>query len=431
MPVSNSRLEGFYKKTITERLNNIADLTSIDNSELEKLESGNGLSSEKADRMIENVVGKFNLPLGIATNFVINNKDYIIPMAVEEPSVVAAASNMGKLTREHGGFTTSYSGSLMMAQIHVTDIKDAFGARLAVYQHKEELLQKANEFDKTLVSLGGGAKDLEIRVLEDTKMGQVLTIHLIVDVLDAMGANTINTMAEKLAPRIEQITKGNVILRIITNLADRRLARASVTVPAKALEMDGFSGDEVADGIVRAYQIADADPYRAATHNKGIMNGIDPVVVATGNDWRAIEAGAHAYAARNGRYRSMTTWERNVSGDLVGTLELPMAVGIVGGATKTHPMAQLSLQILGIDSAQDLAEIIVAVGLAQNMAGLKVLATEGVQRGHMELHARNIAEQAGVPADVVEWVISEMVSKKDVRTDKAKELIQEWNKQNN
>lgn len=311
MPVSNSRLEGFYKKNVIERLDTIAELTGLNQTEMKDIKSGDGLSIDKAESMVENVIGKFNLPLGVATNFVINNEDYLIPMAVEEPSVVAAASNMGKLTREHGGFTTSYSGSFMMAQIQVVDISDVHGARLAMFQHKEELLQKANEFDKTLVSLGGGAKDIEIRVLEDTKLGDVLTIHLIVDVLDSMGANTINTMAERLAPRIEQITNGKVMLRIISNLADRRLARASVTVPAKSLEMEGFSGDEVADGIVRAYQIADTDPYRAATHNKGIMNGIDPVVIATGNDWRAIEAGSHAYASLTGRYRSMSTWERD------------------------------------------------------------------------------------------------------------------------
>jgi hydroxymethylglutaryl-CoA reductase len=428
MSVTNSRIEGFYKKTVKERLESVAELTGLTEAEAGKIESGLGLSSDTADRMVENVIGTFSLPFGVATNFIINGKDYLIPMVVEEPSVIAAASHMAKLCRESGGFETSYSGSLMIAQIHMTGIQDPYGAKQAIFQHREELLEKANQYDQTLVDLGGGARDLTVRVIKETELSSLLAIHLVVDVLDAMGANAVNTMAERIAPRIEQITNGKVRLRILSNLADYRLARARVRVPLEALATKEFSGEEVADGIVTAYQIADADPYRAATHNKGIMNGIDPVVVATGNDWRAIEAGAHAYAAASGHYRSLTTWERNAAGDLVGTIELPMAVGIVGGATKTHPLAQMSLKILGIDSAGELAQICAAVGLAQNMGALKALSTEGIQRGHMELHARNIAVQAEVPLQAADWVIEEMVRVRDVRIDKAKELLREWNK---
>ncbi len=408
---------------VSDRLDVVARLTQIDRSELDVFCSSEGLTADTADRMIENVIGTFPLPLGIAANFTVNGKDYLVPMVVEEPSVVAAASFMAKISRTSGGFQTSYSGSLMISQIHVTGVSDPYGARLKVYQHRDELLAEANKYDQTLVSLGGGAMDIDIRILENTQSGSVIAIHLIVNVLDAMGANAVNTMAERLAPRIEQITQGKAILKILSNLADRRVARARVSIPLKNLETSEFSGDEVAHGIVRAYQIADADPYRAATHNKGIMNGIDPIVVATGNDWRAIEAGAHAYAARTGRYRSLTTWEISSAGDLVGTLEIPMAVGIVGGATKTHPLARLCLRILGIDSAGELAQVIASVGLAQNMAALRALSTEGIQRGHMELHARNIAVQAEIPVEAVDWVVAEMVRLKDVRMDKAKELL--------
>lgn len=429
MSVSNSRIAGFFRRSVHERVLDIAERTGLNPSELSDIESGNGLDVGIADKMIENVIGTFPMPAGIATNFIVNGKDYLIPMVVEEPSVVAAASHMAKLCRSTGGFLTSYSGSQMIAQIHVTGVRDPFGARLNVYQHRDELLEMANSYDKTLVSLGGGARDIQVRVIESAGFGPVLAIHLIVDVLDAMGANAVNTMAERLASRIEELTNGKVLLRILSNLADLRVARAHVVVRKDELSTDAYSGEVVVDGIVKAYQIADIDPYRAATHNKGIMNGVDPVVIATGNDWRAIEAGAHAYAARSGRYRSLSTWEKNANGDLVGTLEMPMAVGIVGGATKTHPLAKLCLKILGINQAAELAQIIVAVGLAQNLGALKALSTEGIQRGHMALHARNIALQAHVPASAVDWVISGMVRAKDVRIDKAKELLENWSKE--
>ncbi len=426
MAVKNSRISGLYNKSVAERLAIVEEMVGLSKSDTSRIFSGQGLQTTIADRMIENVIGVYPLPFGIATNFVINGRDYLIPMVVEEPSVVAAASFMAKLTRDYGGFETSYSGSLMIGQMHVVDVGDPYGARLSLLQHRDELLTQANALDKTLVSLGGGAREIEVRVLEGTKNGTIVALHLIVDVLDAMGANAVNTMAERLAGEVERITNGRVLLRILSNLADLRVARARVVVPSQALDTEGYSGDAVVAGIVEAYQVADADPYRATTHNKGIMNGIDPIVVATGNDWRAIEAGAHAYATRTGRYRSLTTWERDQQGRLVGTLELPMAVGIVGGATKTHPLAQLSLKILGVETAAELAQVIVAVGLSQNMAALRVLSTEGVQRGHMELHARNIVIQAGVPSVAADWVIAEMVKTRDVRVDRAKELTNQW-----
>ncbi len=425
MTKMNSRISQFYNKTVEERLQVVSEMTGMSEKEQEVVSFSKGLTSEVAEHMIENVIGGFQLPFGIATNFKINGKDYLIPMVVEEPSVVAAASHMAKLTRDFGGFETSYTGSIMIGQIHVLDVSDPFGAKLALYSKKEELLTLANSCDQTLVSLGGGATDIEIRVLDQSEEAPVLAIHLIVNVLDAMGANAVNSMVEKLTPLVESITKGKVLLRILSNLAEHRLVRVRTQVPVSQLATEDFSGDEVADRMVKANHIAVIDPYRAATHNKGIMNGIDPVVLATGNDWRAIEAGAHAYAARSGGYKSLTNWERNASGDLVGTLEIPMAVGIVGGATKTHPAAQLSLKIMDVHSAEELAQVIAAVGLAQNMGALKALSTEGIQRGHMELHARNIALQAGATGDAIDKVAEVMIQEKKVSIDRAKEILLE------
>ncbi|MEO7031995.1 MAG: hydroxymethylglutaryl-CoA reductase, degradative, partial [Herbaspirillum sp.] len=312
---------------------------------------------------------------------------------------------------------------LMRAQVQIMGLSDPYGARLALLQNRQEILDIANSRDTLLISLGGGCKDIEVHVFPDTKRGSMVVMHLIVDVRDAMGANTVNTMAEAVAGRVEAITGGKVLLRILSNLADLRLARARVQLSPAILKTSTYSGEEVINGIVDAYAFAEIDPYRAATHNKGIMNGIDPVIVATGNDWRAVEAGAHAYACRSGRYTSLTTWEISTTGDLVGTIEMPMPVGLVGGATKTHPLAQLSLKILQTTSAQDLAEIAVAVGLAQNMGALRALATEGIQRGHMALHARNIAIAAGAKGSDVDWVVHEMVTAKDVRVDLAIKLL--------
>jgi hydroxymethylglutaryl-CoA reductase len=344
-------------------------------------------------------------------------------MAVEEPSVVAAASYMARIVRDNGGFLTSSSAPLMRAQVQILGLSDPYGARVKLLAAREEIIALANTRDAILVGLGGGCKDIDIHVFPRSARGPMVVLHLIVDVRDAMGANTVNTMAEAVAPTIESLTGGEVRLRILSNLADLRLARARVCISESSLATKDFSGRRMIDGILDAYELAAIDPYRAATHNKGIMNGIDPVIVATGNDWRAVEAGAHAYAARNGSYTSLSTWECDKTGNLIGTLEVPMAVGLVGGATKTHPAAQAALRILKVQSAQELAEVTVAVGLAQNMAALRALATEGIQRGHMALHARNIAIVAGAVGAEIDKVAAELAKAKDVRTDRAKEIL--------
>ncbi|HET8596259.1 MAG TPA: hydroxymethylglutaryl-CoA reductase, degradative [Castellaniella sp.] len=421
----DSQIPDFRSFTPAQRLEAVALKAGLDAEDVRRVAQAGALSLETADGMIENVIGTFELPYAVAGYFRINGADVLVPMAVEEPSVVAAASHMAKIARRHGGFQTSSTGPIMRAQIQVLGVSDPYGARHAILQHRQEIIDHANSRDRILIGLGGGCKDIEVHVFPDTARGAMVIVHLLVDVRDAMGANTVNTMAEAVASRIEGISGGQVRLRILSNLADLRLSRASVRIPAQALERPGQAGKDVVEGIVDAFEFAAVDPYRAATHNKGIMNGIDPVVVATGNDWRAVEAGAHAYACRQGRYTSLSAWEIAANGDLVGTLEMPMPVGLVGGATKTHPLAQLSLKILGVGTAQALGEIIVAVGLAQNMAALRALATEGIQRGHMSLHARNIALNAGARGDEIAWVSSRLVEAGDVRADLARQLLQE------
>ncbi|MCC6024286.1 MAG: hydroxymethylglutaryl-CoA reductase, degradative, partial [Thaumarchaeota archaeon] len=390
-----SRIPGFYKLTVEERLRIVAEFAGLSEEEVELLRRYAALDRDTANRMIENVIGTFQLPLGIAVNFLINGRDYMVPMVIEEPSVVAAASNAARMTREGGGVFAQSTESLMIGQIQLVGIKDPYAARLEVLRNREEILAIANEQDPVLVNLGGGAKDLEARVIE-TRLGPMLIVHLIVDVRDAMGANAVNTMAEAVAPRLASITGGRYRLRIISNLADKRLVRAWTRIPPEAV-----GGREVAEGIVEAWAFADADPYRAATHNKGIMNGVDAVVIATGNDWRAVEAGAHAYACRFGAYKPLSTWEIDEKGNLVGSLEMPLAVGIVGGATRTNPLARICLKILGVKTARELAEVIGAVGLVQNLAALRALAAEGIQAGHMSLHAKNIAIMAGAVGDEI------------------------------
>jgi hydroxymethylglutaryl-CoA reductase len=419
----NSRLENYRNKTPGERLDALAQAVGLSSEDAAILGQPNALPIERANGMIENVVGTFQLPLGIATNFLVNGRDYLVPMAVEEPSVVAAASYMARLAREHGGFETSSTGPIMRAQVQVIGVTDPYSARLKLLAARDRILTEANARDTVLVGLGGGCKDIEIHVFPQSARGPVVVMHLLVDVRDAMGANTVNTMAETVAPTVEELTGGQVRLRILSNLADLRISRARVCIAETTLATKEFSGRRMIEGILEAYELAAIDPYRAATHNKGIMNGIDPVIVATGNDWRAVEAGAHAYAARSGRYTSLSTWEMDTDGNLVGTLEMPMAVGLVGGATKTHPAAQASLKVLQVKSAQELAEVTVAVGLAQNMAALRALATEGIQRGHMALHARNIAIIAGALGKEVEVVAAELARAHDVRTDRAKEIL--------
>ena len=425
----NSRLEGFRNLTPAERWEKVVAATGLSAEDAALLSAPGGLPIETADGMIENVVGTFELPLGVAANFTVNGTDYIIPMAVEEPSIIAAASYMARIARDCGGFETSVTDPLMRAQVQLVGISDPYGARLRILSGKDEIIAAANACDKVLVELGGGCRDIEVHVFPATQSGPMVVMHLIVDVRDAMGANTVNTMAERVAPLVEKLTGGTVRLRILSNLADLRLARARVCVTPEAMTTEDFSGEEMIDRMIEAYSFAAIDPYRAATHNKGIMNGIDPLIVATGNDWRAIEAGAHAWAVRQGHYSSLSTWEKDGDGRLVGTIEMPMAVGIVGGATRTHPLAQLALRILKISSAGELAQLCVALGLAQNMAALRALATEGIQRGHMALHARNIAIVAGAQGGEIEAVAKKLAEAHDVRTERARDILAELRKE--
>ena len=406
-----------------KRLEAISEVFEGKTELLHSLVGDGALPLTVADGMIENVIGRFELPLGIATNFQINGKDYLIPMAVEEPSVVAAASYMAKLARSSGGFEAYSDRPIMRAQIQIMGIQDLQTAKERILKHKSELINAANEKDSTLVSLGGGCEDIEVHLFEDTPSGPMLILHLLVDVRDAMGANTVNTMAEYIAPQVEKISQGQVRLRILSNLADKRLATASVKIASSQFETPDYNGNEVIKGILEAASFAAVDPYRAATHNKGIMNGIDPVVVATGNDWRAIEAGAHAYAAITGHYKSLTHWSSPNEYELVGKITIPMAVGLIGGATKTHPTARAALALLGVKSSMELAQVIAAVGLAQNLAALRALATEGIQRGHMTLHARNIALQAGASGSEIDLVVQSMIDNRNVTVDSASQIL--------
>ncbi len=426
-PQRSSRLPGFFNKSLEERIETVAAWAELTAEEKAILTGEGGLSAAQGDHMIENVVGTHALPLGVATNFLINGRDYLIPMVIEEPSVVAGASFAARLAREGGGFSAHATHSLMIGQMQVLDLDDPWAARHELLAHKDRLLDRANEIDPVITGLGGGARDVEVRLLEQTPVGPMAVVHLIYDALDAMGANAVNTAAEALAPLVEEITGGRVNLRILSNLADRRLARAKAIFPAEALAVKDFPGDVVVDRIIEAYAFAAADPYRAATHNKGIMNGMDAVALACGQDWRAIEAGAHAYAARNGRYTSLSRWAKNADGDLVGTLEMPLAVGTVGGAIRVHPTARVALKVLGVESARELAEVMIAVGLAQNLAAIRALATEGIQRGHMELHARQVAIAAGATGDLIGRVAQQMVAEHVIRLDRAKEILDELN----
>jgi hydroxymethylglutaryl-CoA reductase len=414
-----SQISGFYKLSVKERAERVKEFAGLTDEEVALLQSTGSLKLDLADRMIENVVGAFPVPLGIAVNFLINGKDYLIPMAIEEPSVVAAASYAAKMARAKGGFHTSSTEPIMIGQIQTVNVKDPYKAKMAILEAKEEILKKANEQDPMLVSVGGGAKDLRVKVI-DTPRGPMVIAELLVDCRDVMGANAVNTMCEAVAPIVERVTKGRVFLRIISNLATERLVRAWTVIDKEAI-----GGEEVIDGILEAYAFAAGDPYRAATHNKGILNGIIGVVIATCNDHRAVEAGAHAYAAITGRYLPLTIWEKNEDGDLKGSVELPMAVGTIGGATKVHPIAKIALKILGVKSARELGEVMAAVGLAQNLAALRALANEGIQRGHMSLHARNIAVMAGASGELIDLVAERMVAERKIRMDRAKELIEE------
>jgi len=421
-----SRISGFYDLPLEERQDKLVEMGFLAPGDRAVLSGEEGLSLEQADNMIENVIGRHALPLGLALNFLVNDREMLIPMVVEEPSIVAGASYMAKLARQGGGFQAQTTLPEMIGQLQILDVDNVYASRLAILEQKERLLGEIAGVDPILVKLGGGPRDIEVRVLTGTAIGDFLVVHLILDVRDAMGANAVNTACERLAPHLEELTGGRVHLRILSNLADRRLARASCTIPLEALAFDEYPATEVRDGIIAAWAFADADPYRAATHNKGILNGVDAVVLATGNDWRAVEAGAHAYAVKDGRYGSLSTWSADAEGNLVGTLEMPLAVGIIGGATKTHPVAQKSLEIMGVSTARELAEIIVSVGLAQNLAALRALATEGIQKGHMTLHARQVAISAGASGEDITRLAQQLVTEKMVRIDRAQEIIKEW-----
>ncbi|KUO41493.1 MAG: 3-hydroxy-3-methylglutaryl-CoA reductase [Hadesarchaea archaeon DG-33-1] len=418
----SSKLSGFYKLSPEERLKLVKEFAGLSEEEAEILRTTGPLKLEQANRMIENVIGTTELPLGIAVNFLINGRDYLIPMAIEEPSVVAAASNAAKMARVKGGFRTSSTEPIMIGQIQLTDVKDPFKAKEAILANGGKIIKIANEQDPMLVKLGGGAKDLEVRVL-DTSSGPMVVVHLLVDTRDAMGANVINTMAEAVAPFIERLTGGMIYLRIVSNLANLRLARAEA-IFAK----DALGGKEVVDGIVKAYAFAASDPYRCATHNKGIMNGVVAIALATGNDTRALESGAHSFAATKGGYKPLTTWEKTPEGDLLGKIEIPMAVGIVGGATAVHPVAKVCLKILGVKTARELGEVMASAGMAQNLAALRAMVTEGIRRGHMKLHAKNLAITAGATGDLIDQVAERMVKEEKIRFDRAAELVKELRK---
>ncbi|GIK41539.1 MAG: 3-hydroxy-3-methylglutaryl coenzyme A reductase [Chloroflexota bacterium] len=428
----NNLFAGFYKLTQSERLQKLAEYTGLQADDLSAMRFS--LSAEQAEVMIENVVGRYTLPLGLATNFLINGEEVLVPMVVEEPSIVAAVSYAAKLARAEGGFRTASSEPLMIGQVQVLDVANLDEAAARLMAAEEKLLAAANQHHPTIQKLGGGAKSIEVRPLPDTPAGPMLIVHILYDCRDAMGANAVNTAAESVAPLIEQLTGGRVNLRILSNLTDRRTARAECLIPIEQLARDGLPGDQVARSIFEAWAFAAADPYRAATHNKGVMNGIDAVAVATGNDWRALEAGAHTYAARNGRYTSLTEWSLVTLGEpgletgevthLRGMLDMPLSVGTVGGATKAHPTARVSMKILGQPHARRLAEIMVAVGLAQNLAAIRALATEGIQRGHMRLHARQVALAAGAKEGQVQQIADKLVALGNIRVETAKELIE-------
>ncbi len=403
---------------LKERLTKVAELAGLSEEDVKTLTKEGPLPLDIADKMIENVIGTMPLPLGIATNFLINGKDYLVPMAIEEPSVVAAASNAAKMCRAGGGIRSLATEPLMISQIQLVNVPSPHTAKYVILERKKEIIDLANSTNPILLKVGGGVRDVEVRIL-DSPVGPMVVTHLIVDVRDAMGANTVNTMAEAVAPLLEKWTGGKAYLRIISNLADRRLVRAWTKVPK-----DVLGGEDVVDGIVYAWAFAAADPYRAATHNRGIMNGVRAVALATGQDTRALEAGAHAYAARNGRYEPLSVWEKDRNGDLVGYLEMPMAVGTIGGAVRVHPVAKIALKILGIKTAKELAEVMGAVGLAQNLAALRALATEGIQKGHMKLHARQLAITAGAKGDEVDEVVKEMLKRGEIRLDVAKEVLE-------
>jgi hydroxymethylglutaryl-CoA reductase len=418
----SSRISGFYQRSLPDRVAAVAQWAGLDSAEQATLLGMTGLNATQADQMIENVIGVYGLPMGLVTNFQMNTLDYLVPMVVEEPSVVAACSFASKLARDGGGFTTSSDDPVMIGQIQLLDIENVYVAAGKVWEIRQALLDAANDPTLSIVKMGGGAREIELRPFTDTAVGPMLVIHLLYDVRDAMGANAVNTACERLAPMIEEATGGRVNLKILSNLADHRKARAQCTIPAESLKTEQASGLDVIKSIVEAATFAEVDPYRATTHNKGVLNGMDSVCIATGNDWRALEAGAHAYAARSGQYRSLTHWWQE-GPTLRGEIEVPMQIGTVGGATRVHPTAKVAMKILGMPNARELGEIIASIGLAQNLAAIRALATEGIQRGHMSLHARQMATAAGASGAMVQQVVDTMIAEGNIRLERAKEIV--------
>ena len=420
----------FYKLSVPERRAELAKKTGLTEEEVNVLSGDQSLNAYSADHMVENAIGVFPLPIGIAQNFIVNGREVFVPMVIEEPSVIAGASFMAKLARAAGGFTCRADPPEMIGQMQIIDVKDPIAAKERLLKAKAGLLAEADDVDPVLKKLGGGAREIEVHIIEDSPIGTFLAMNWIYDVRDAMGANAVNTVMEHMAGHVEAISGGRVLLRILSNLADRRLVRASCTIILDQLTFKDFSAEQVRDGVIAAWAFAVVDPHRAATHNKGIMNGVDAVVIATGNDWRAVEAGAHAYASHSGRYTSLSTWAKDPEGNLTGTLEMPMAVGIIGGATRVHPGAEIALKLMDVKTAGELAEIIAAVGLAQNLAALRALATEGIQHGHMALHARQVAAAAGAIETQIPALAEQMIQENKVRIDRAIEILQEWNTNN-
>jgi hydroxymethylglutaryl-CoA reductase len=425
--MERSRIPRFYKMSVAERVRTVRDRGLVGPEDYQDLQSGrHTLTIQRADKMIENVIGVMGLPVGLGLNFLINDREYVVPLVVEEPSIVAALSSAAKLARDAGGFDVESMEPQLIGQIQVVDVAHPTRARAALLQRKDEILNLANSLHPKMIARGGGARDLEVFVHpSDGPGGDMVVVHLLVDTRDAMGANLVNTMCEGVASLVENIAEGRVFLRILSNLTDRALVKARVRIPVGKLAVKGFDGEQVRDGIIVANDFARIDPYRAATHNKGIMNGIDAVALATGNDWRAIEAGAHAYAARGGRYASLTQWYRDHSGDLIGELEIPIKVGTVGGPLQTNPTVALNMRMLGVASARELAEVMGAVGLAQNFSAIRALVTEGIQQGHMTLHARSVATAAGTPPDLFDTVVERLIASGEIKIWKAEEVIAE------
>ncbi len=431
--MGKGQIPGFYKLSILERLKKLKDFGKISEDDFKALlEDRHLLSTQRADKMIENVIGVMGLPLGLGLNFLVNDKDYMVPLVVEEPSIVAGLSSAAKVFKGSGGAESFLEESLLIGQVQIVSPKNSEDAKTAILFNKSSLLEKANEAHPRMAERGGGAKDIEVRVFEPTEDQPAMVIlHLLVDTCDAMGANVVNTMCESLAHDLEALTEGRVFLRILSNLADRSIVKTKVEIDTNELKGKGFRGDEVRDGVILASQLAEIDPYRAATHNKGIMNGIDPLAIATGNDWRAIEASAHAFAAKTGRYKSLSKWQATSSGKLQGTLEIPLKVGTKGGSLGANETIQISQKLLGITNAKELAELMGAVGLAQNFAALRALATEGIQKGHMSLHSRSVALTAGTPPKHFDEVVRKLKESDEITVTKAKKILEDLSSKTN